>query len=113
MQVLFSEFIYKKILMEANRQISQTEIVSNSAATRQLKWSARMKSSGVQIKGRAIIRTAPIERNRYGFLGIGGLTNCISKEVKKCQLIVHIKALRNWMDIGICQIKYAQSHQFV
>lgn len=80
-----------------------------------LRWSARLRNTGIEIKGASITYIAPpIRKNHYGFLGISALTDSIGEGTNsgKSKWRVRINRLEKGMYVGICQTRYAQQHQF-
>lgn len=70
-----------------------------------LKWSPRLKNAELEISGKTITRNDGAWRNRYGYLGVCGLTNNLIDVIDhngKSKWAIQIKKLENWMYIGIC-----------
>lgn len=93
--------------MGVNKSRSSTLPSSSSTTQSLLTWSARLKHSGIIMKERTITRIAE-GRNRYGNLGISCLTSGIVDLSSINKWSVQIKAFKNGMTIGICQIRSAQ-----
>lgn len=79
-----------------------------SHSATKLKWSARLKHSDIQINGRVLSCIAD-RRNRYGFLGMCGLTNSLSAATNngRCKWELKINRFEGGIDIGICQMRQA------
>lgn len=97
--------------MKAHQQPNPTRTIPNSTATRQLKWSARLRNSEIAIHESVLIRTKD-GVNSHGYTGMCGLTNSIGELANNCKWGLRINALTYGMVIGICRIGHAQQHQF-
>lgn len=86
---------------------------SHSTANMQLKWSPRLKHSDAEINRKILSRTNN-RLSRFGFSSVCGLMETISEATHsgKYEWAVRINSLRNYMYIGICQIRQASKHMF-